>query len=127
MEWLLWPIYEYIFLPRVSMHINKCEDVFILSDRLTCIILFRLLVWAIDQIRGYLLDGADNRVDPKVWLHVASIEIVTSHAGSVVANNDTIDVDHGHNLEDDALTQLLGLVRVTQEVLDEALHHVAAV
>ena len=66
-------------------------------------------------------------MDSKVRLHVASIQIVTGHASPIITDDDAIRVDHGHYFEDYALSQLLGLVAISKQILDKALHHVGAI
>lgn len=108
-QWLLWAINENIFLARVSMHIDEGHDILVNCFWLTSIFL-RFFVRSVDQVARYLLDGTNSGVNPEVRLNVASVEVVTRHARSVITDDDAINVDHWDNLEDDALAQLLGLV-----------------
>lgn len=125
-ERLLRAINEDVLLSRVSVHIDKGHDV--LVDSLWFINrFFSFFVGTVNQVTCQLLDGANSRMDAKIWLHIASVKVISRHACPVIANDDAIDVDHGDAFEDDAFSELLGLVRVTQYKLDKALHHVGAV
>ena len=126
-EGLLGTVDEDVLLSRVAVHVNESEDVFIQGCRLALLGLLRLFVGAEKQVARELLDGGDGWVDAEVRLDVPAIHIVAAHARTVVANNDTVCVDHRDDLEDHSLPKLLRLMGVTKQVLDEALHHVGAI
>ena len=53
-------------------------------------------------------------MDPEVRLHVPSIKVISRHTRSIVPNDDSVDVDHGHDFEYDSFSQLLRLVRIPE-------------
>ena len=106
------------------MHINKGHYFFIQSIRFVLVGLFSVIVGAVDQMAGQLLDGADSGVNAEVRLHVPSVQVIARHARPIVPNYHTVWINHGHDFEDNALSKLFGLVGVAQEALDETLHHI---
>ena len=110
------------------MHVYKGQNFFVHCWwELLVLLLLGFFVGPIYQIRGKLLNSTDGGMNPKIWLHVPTIQVIARHACPIVSNYDTIRIDHWNNLEHDALPQLLGLMAVTKEVLYESLHHVGAV
>ena len=112
------PIDEHILLPRVAMHINESHDVLVpglcpLLGFASCIV---MLIWALarDDAMDKALDGANFWVQMRVWVHIASVKIITGHRCPVVACNDSVDVCHWDNLEDEPLSELFRLERVSQ-------------
>ena len=63
----------------------------------------------------------------EVWLVVAPVQVVSRHRCPVVTNYDSVGVYHRNHFEDDALPQLPGLVAAASYILQESLHHPAAV
>lgn len=59
-------------------------------------------------------------------LQPLSIEISTGQVTSIIADNDSIDVEHGHNFDDKIVPQVTSSLRVTQKIVDYILHHVTA-
>lgn len=54
---------------------------------------------------------------------VLSIQITACQWAPCVANDDAIGIEHGHELEDELVTELLCHIRVTGDEIHKALHH----
>ena len=93
------------------MQVDKSQDFFRFEPRLLRLVLLLgcLLfpvggrgsrpVSPIDKLVSNVFDGGDLRLDSEVWIHVAPIEVISGHRGAIVACNDSIHIDHGHNFE----------------------------
>ena len=55
--------------------------------------------------------------------HPLPVQIDSHQRAPVIADNDSIRVLHGNNLEDKSVAQKLGLLRITNQKLDHAIHH----
>ena len=58
------------------------------------------------------------RVDP------LTIEVHQTQVASIIANDDTIRVEHGHYFEDEIFSEDLGNIGVAEQVLDDILYNV---
>jgi hypothetical protein len=54
------------------------------------------------------------------------VEVVARDVGAVVAVDDSVGVEHGHDLEDEVLPELPGLLVAGDEELDDAVADVGA-
>ena len=86
------------------MHVNKCQDVFVLSERHVLFVV--VLFGAVGKLVNNLLDGAHSGVNAEVRLVVPAVEVVARHGCPVVPNYDTIRVNHWDDFEHHALAEL---------------------
>lgn len=55
------------------------------------------------------------------------VEVLAGQAAALVAVDDAVGVDHGHDFEDEGVAQQFGLLGLRGDEVDEAAHHPAAV
>jgi hypothetical protein len=80
-----------------------------------------LLLHLLDELLG-VVDGRMQllgRVDP------LPVQIHPSQVATVVTVDDSVDVEHGNDLEDEIFPQDPGLLRVASQEVDHVLHDVA--
>ena len=60
----------------------------------------------------------------KLWTRVdiLAIEVMAGQAASIVADDNTVRVQHWHNFENVSITKYHGSVIVANKILDESLH-----
>ena len=111
MQRLLGTVDEDILLARVTVHVYKGHDFFILWNWSIPVFL-AFFVGPVEDFAGEVLDRPHGGVEAEVGLDVAPIEVVAGHARSVVPYDHAVGVDHRNDFEYDALAELLGLVAV---------------
>ena len=79
------------------MHIDEGKDTIILGRNLP-----HISIWVSDILNQFL-DSADGWMQFLIWCMILSIEVISSHVGSIVTYNDTVRVDHWDDLENTSL------------------------
>lgn len=121
----------------MAVHVDEGHDVFleelwlVLQQARPVVVVLpcvRCLAWsAEDKICNEVFHGTNLRVKSRIRIQISSVKIVAGHGRSIITRDHTINIQHRNDLEHDAFTQLLGRMRVADDGLDEALHHVACV
>ncbi len=62
--------------------------------------------------------------DILIWPNKLPIQILATQTGPIIANNHPIRINHGHNLKNHTLPQLLSPLRIRAHKLNKSLHHV---
>lgn len=55
-----------------------------------------------------------------------SIEISSREIASIIANNNPIDIEHGHYLEHEVVSQIFGSWVIAQQKLDDVLNYIGS-
>lgn len=109
------------------MHVEHAQDVLLVDIwfflRPTTIGIRVKLGSAKCQIAYELFYRTDLRVQSSVRIQVAAVEVSTGHRRPIVASDDSINIEHRYDFENDPLAQLLGGEAVAHDGLDEAMHH----
>ena len=104
------------------MHVSETHDVFIDHVRS-----FFVLFTACDKLLDKCFDQTNFWMDSLIRLYVPPIKIIAGHGRPIIARNNPINIDHRHDQKYHSLPQLLGLERTAHQILNEPLHHQAAI
>ena len=100
-------VHEAVFLPRVTMEVAVEHEV-------------PLLLHTLDELLGVV----DGWVELLVGVDPLSVEIDQIEVAAIVADDDSIGVEHGHDLKDEILPEDLGDVGVAEQVVDDVLDNI---
>lgn len=102
---------EDVLFPGMTVHINIRHNVFILNQRTVRYghIVSDVGGFSINQVTYQLFYGPYFRVQPRVWLKIPPIQVVSRHWGTIVTYNDSVDVDHRYDFENYPFSEFLGL------------------
>lgn len=81
----------------------------------------------LERLSDHLFDGVALREELGTRVDVLAVQIVAGETAAVVANNNSVRVEHWHYFEDVAVTEDNGSCIVADKVLNEALHDERAV
>ena len=85
---ILRAVHKDILLATVSMHIYECQHF---------VLILRLQIWL--EVSNNFFNGADNRMESRMWRHVSPVEVVARHGHAVVSSNNAIGVGARNYLE----------------------------
>jgi len=119
MQRIVRSVNEHIFLSRMSMHVYESKNLIIIWR---CIALFFTV--RIAYIVNNFLDGTYCRMQLIIWSMILSVEVIASHVGPVVSNNNSIWINHRNDFENAPLPKLLCLKTLAKYSLDKSLHHI---
>ena len=84
-------------------------------------------VTALQRALHHQLGVVVDRVELARGTDPLTVQILAHQRTSVVSNDDTIGVEHGHNLEDECAPEELRLVIVAHQKVNHAIHHVRGI
>lgn len=79
------------------------------------------------ELPDHLPQILDFGVQQVVGILPGAVEVLAGQTAALVPINDAIGVDHGHDFEDEAVAEQLGLLGSGHDEVDEAAHHPGAV
>jgi len=94
MNWFRRAVYKDILFPRVAVHIDERNYIVYGCDRTE---VFSGV--SEKQVFAHVLQRPHSWVESEIGLIVPSVEIAASHWGAIIANQDTVRVDHRHDFE----------------------------
>lgn len=95
----------------------------ILSSTVTMQVTVKGKVSLVCKLGNKLLRVVDGRMKNFTWVFPPSVEIAAGQTAPVVPIDDSIWVEHWHNLEHKFVSQLIGLGIIADQKVYDTLHH----